>query len=78
MYKLIRLDTGEEVVLNEYYAAFLNVSSARDVLNKHNLIINQFGKSLVRKDGEEMAVSWAASTQIIPGHLLEYIDFPDV
>jgi hypothetical protein len=70
MYKLLRLDTGETIDLNEYYQNWVNTGSIEGIRKKYNLINTSHGYTLVQSGWDHPG--------IIPGYVLDIVEVPDV
>jgi hypothetical protein len=74
MYKLIRLDTAEIIHLDPYYELWVHKGSVSSLLNKYDVVKLLLGEAHIFRNKTHLE----RLPNIIPSHLLEFVEFPDV
>jgi hypothetical protein len=74
MYKLIRLDTAETIQLTDYYVAWVNTGSVSSLLAKYDVVRNIYNDEYIFRNKTHLE----RLPNIIPSHLLQFIEVPDV
>jgi hypothetical protein len=74
MYKLIRLDTAETIKLSPYYTEWVTTGSVSSLLAKYDVVKLLLNDEHIFRNKTHLE----RLPNIIPSHLLQFIEVPDV